>query len=178
MRVGIDLDETVYPFVDVLAKYINMTTDRPVTEMPAATRWAFYEDWGYSLAEYLDLYRQGVDDGFIFAEGDPIPDAWDALTEIRERGHTVHLVTNRFVGRFAHANTEHWLNRWHVPYDTLTYARDKTAVRTNVFLDDKPSNVDELRAVGCRAYVYDRGRSDQANRPYLVSGWSDFLDKL
>jgi hypothetical protein len=175
MRVGIDLDEVTYPFVEILGNWIHRQTDRPRSEMPPATTWAFYEEWGYSADEFLTFYRDGVDAGYIFAAGLPITGALPVLDDLRKNGHTIHLITNRFVGRRVQENTDRWLQKWAVPYDSLTYAEDKSVLNIDLHLDDKPSNVDALRETGCAAYVYDCGRDDQAGHPFLISSWWEFL---
>lgn len=139
-----------------------------------AEDWNFFEHDGYDLAQYLHLFAQGVNDGIIFREGNPIEGSISTLQCFRRLGHSIHLVTDRFVGDRAQENTEQWLREWSVPYDSLTYTKDKTVVRTDWFLDDKPSNVDALRKAGCRAFLLNKGRLDQVGHPFLVRSWLDF----
>lgn len=178
MRIGVDLDETSYPFVDTLARWIHAKTGRPLDEMPPAREWAFYESWGYPVDEFLKHYREGVDAAFILSVGVPIAGARDAILALQSSGHTIHFVTDRFVGECAQANTEEWLTTWEIPYDSITYTKDKTVVQTDAFIDDKVTNVDELRAVGCLAYVFDRGRSEQQGHPHLISDWPAFVAEI
>ena len=171
MRVGLDLDECLYPFVLTWRQWANVKV-RPAEE------WAFYERDGYTTESYLNKFAQGVDAGIIFATGKPIWGAWEMVDRLHSAGHTIHLVTDRSVGVLSQANTEKWLRHWQFHYDSLTYAKNKTVVRTDAFLDDKPQNVDELRAVGCAAFLFDRGRTDQVGHPYLVRSLEEFEQRI
>ena len=175
MRIGVDLDNVLYDFVAALGDYVSFSTGRPRHELGRATCWEFYDkDWGYTLEEFKQFCEDGVNDGFVFAEGAPIGDHVHYLQGWRNLGDTIHLVTDRHNGTRSKENTEHWLNYWNIPYDTLTFAVDKTVVNVDFFIDDKPSNVDALRAAGVKAYLLDCGRSDQVGHPYLVSSFMQF----
>lgn len=171
MRVGIDLDNCVYPFPEVWREWAGLDV-RP------AGCWDFFKEDGYTAPQFLEIFEEGVDAGFIFAVGNPIEGAIEALQELRKQGHTVHIVTDRFVGKSSHANTETWLARWGVEYDSLTYTRDKTILRLDAAIDDHPSHVDALRLVGCHSYLLDRGRTDQVGHRRLVADWPEFVRKV
>ncbi len=180
LRVGIDLDHVLYPFDRGLALFVHEHTGRPLQELGPATRWEFYEDWGYTEDEFLGLYEAGVDAGAVFLEPGPLPGSVEAVQALKAAGHTVHIVTDRSVGKRSHANTEEWLARHNVPFDSLTYSRDKTVVRTDAFVDDIPRNVLVLREAGCAAFMLDRGRTDQAGarEEWAVASLADFVEKV
>ena len=180
MRIGVDLDGPSYSFYSAFAHWAHKTTGRPLDEMPPAKRYEFFEDWGFTLDEFLRLFEDGVNAGFIFLHGDPVPGALPAVEALKAAGHSIHIVTDRFVGRRSHANTEEWLARHKFPYDSLTFSADKTIVRTDAFIDDNPKNVLALRGAGCAAFMLELGRSDQSGFPpeWTVSNWEDFVDKV
>lgn len=171
MRVGVDLDGVVYPFREVFCEYVG----KEYQEFPS---WDFNLELGISDEEFFTLYQKGVDEGFIFIKGDPYPEAVAALRQLYDAGHTIHLVTDRFVGRRAHINTCEWLDRNAIPYNTLHFAKYKPMVKTDVFIDDNPKNVDALRDAGCKAFLLDCKRSDQAKHPWLIPGWDVFLQRI
>jgi len=181
LRIGVDLDDVLYPFVRGLALFIHESTGRPLEELGPATCWEFYErNWGYTENEFLELFEAGVDAGVVFSEGDPLPGSVEAVRALKEAGHSVHIVTDRFVGRRSHANTEEWLAKHEIPYDSLTYSRDKTVVRTDAFIDDNSKNVLALREAGCAAFLLDTGRSDQAGfrQEWTVDSLAGFVEKV
>lgn len=103
-----------------------------------------------------------------------------ALRTLKDQGHSLHVVTDRSVGRRSQASTEAWLAEHGVPYDSATYTADKTLMRTDVFVDDMPSNVLALREAGCAAFLFATGRDDQQGfRPdWVVRSWEDFVERV
>lgn len=165
MRLGIDIDECIYPFVRAWRAYAG------VYERDAED-WDFFHLDGYSLQEYLTVYERGVNNRIILAFGDPVPDSVEVLRRLKEKGHTIHLATDRFVGDYAQHNTAYWLRTNNVPYDTLTFTKDKTILAVDIFLDDKPDNVRAVLDSGTPAYLLNRGRKDQ--EPYGAIDWLEF----
>ena len=181
LHVGVDLDDVLYPFYQGLALFVHEHTGRPLQELGPATCWEFYEkDWGYTEDEFLGLFEAGVDSGAVFLEPGPLPGSVEAVQALKAAGHTVHIVTDRFVGKRSHANTEEWLAKHDVPFDSLTYSRDKTVVRTDAFIDDNPRNVLALREVGCAAFLLDVGRTDQEGfrKEWAVASLAGFVEKV
>ena len=170
-RIGWDLDNVSFPFVQSFLSYAGLP------DIPAKD-WAFYEEHGLTLSNYLAILAQGVDEGYVFTSHPPIDGCIESIQRLRSAGHTIHLVTDRTVGKRAALNTVAWLQRFEFPCDSLTISKDKTIIRTDAFLDDKPQNVDELRAVGCAAFLLDCGRRDQIEHPYLVGSYEEFEQRI
>lgn len=75
----------------------------------------------------------------------------------REQGHTIHIVTHRNdFGAKGIRSTCEWLSRWCVPYDTLSFAKDKTSVPVDVFIEDNVDNVLALQSAGVVAVLMTR----------------------
>lgn len=172
--VGIDLDGVCYDFADSLRTFLEGTHRK----YPNPTRWEFYEDWGYSLEEFLDLCHDGVNAGVIFSHGDPFPGVRDALLRLRDAGHTLHVVTDRSFGKggASEAATRVWLDTHQIPFDSLTFSADKTIVRTDYMIDDKLANYDALHAVGCNVFLLDRPWNQSRTPRDRVTSVSEFAD--
>jgi hypothetical protein len=164
LRVGVDLDGVMYPFVDVLRGFVQGQTGRALCK---TARYDFYADWGYTEADFMRFYADAVDAGVMFATGEPLPGAVEMVRAVKELGCSVHIVTDRSVGASPQANTESWLTRYGISYDSITYSADKTVVRTDVFVDDLQRNVVALRAVGCAAFLLNR----RPGRPLVPAEW-------
>ena len=117
------------------------------------------------------------------AEKPPVPRAHGAASSSTEGPPgcpCTHIVTDRSVGKYSQANTEEWLARHQVPYDTITCARDKTVVGTDAFIDDKSENVVALREAGSAAFLLrsSHNRRDAVPSGWVVDNWGDFVAQV
>lgn len=175
-RVGVDLDGVCYDFADSLRTFLEGTHRK----YPEPTRWEFYEDWGFTLPEFIELCHEGVNAGVIFTEGDPFPGTVEALTRLHSAGHTIHIVTDRSFGSAggSEAATRLWLDGHKIPFDSLTFTSDKTIVRADYFIDDKLQNYDELFAAGVEVYLFDRPWNQHPTPRDRVSSLAEFVEKV
>ena len=182
MRIGVDLDGCVYNFTEALANYIYTKSGLALSAVPSC--WEFYKtDWGMELDEYLKWFEDGVNAGEVFRTGEPFPDSVETLDILADMGHSLYIITDRGVGdpEIVTDSTKEWLSNWDIPHEGLIISSDKTSAPTDYFIDDRPKNVDALRAVGTKAFLLksppgaDYPRKDQAGHPYLIDSWADFL---
>lgn len=157
-RIGIDLDGVCYDFAASLREYCIQACLRFKHECPDATRWEFYEDWGFSLDEFLIACHRGVEAGVIFTHGDPYPNVREAFDRLRAAGHTIHIITDRSFGRegASEAATRGWLDRHGLRFDSLHFTADKTIVKVDAMVDDKLANYDALDAAGVNVWLHKR----------------------
>jgi hypothetical protein len=143
LRIGFDLDGVVYDFRQAMSDYL-ISIGRSECRIEAALpEWDFFKGWGLTLNEYLDLYRNGVDAGYVLRVGDPFPGSVQAMSQLAAAGHTVHIVTDRSIGSepgIAKRHTEDWLAEHKFTYHSLTISSDKTSVATDFFIDDRYEN--------------------------------------
>lgn len=171
MRIGVDLDGCVYDFASDFRKWVHQSTGKPWSELPEATEWRFYESWGMTTQDYLDSLAAGCMDGRVFYDGDPIPDALTELRYLADKGHELHIVTNRmFEG--ARENTLHWLGLWRVPFTSLTFSPDKTVVPVDVFIEDNVENAAALLAAGTPVALFDQPWNRGFDDAVRCEGWS------
>lgn len=143
MRVGIDIDDVLYPWYDVAHRVCEAAG---ITNGVTPETWAPHEEYGCTDVEWLDALGAATLSGELY-NAEPFAGVVDELARLHAAGHTIHLVTAR--GFMQHGTqirdaTVHWLAKWQIPHDSLTFARDKRAVVTDVFLDDAPHNYDQL----------------------------------
>jgi hypothetical protein len=155
MRLGIDLDGCLYPWVESLRKEAEVRGFLR-SNMPEPTRWEFWEDWGMTYQEFKAVFTSGVNAGHIFAHGKPEQGGLLALGALKADGHTLHIISNRSVGHLSLVNTAEWIDAYQVPYDTFTLAADKTIIKTDIAIDDYTVNLNALRDAGTRAVCFDR----------------------
>lgn len=181
LDIGIDLDGVVYSFVDAMRASVHAETGRPLASMPAATCWHFYDtDWGMELSEFLAHFKTGINNGHIFAVGEPIPGAIDGLTALAAAGHRLHLITDRGAPgdpAIALASTRAWLAEHSVPHTSLTISADKTVVpNLATFLDDRVENYEALEAAGMNPFLMDT--STNQGYPARRATWAQFVSQV
>ncbi len=79
----------------------------------------------------------------------------DAVAELRGAGHRVTIVTARTPEPNGRQVLSQWLCRHRIGFDDLRFETAKSRVGCDVYLDDAPHNVAELRIAGHHAVVYD-----------------------
>jgi 5'(3')-deoxyribonucleotidase len=159
LDIGVDLDECVYPFLDVLRHWIHQDTRRPLHTLPPPTDWSLPEQWGYQPDELHAIVARGVAAGVIFRSGSPIPGALEALRQIADAGHRIHIVTARHaidVDDVVEEDTRWWVKEYGLPHTSLTFSSDKSVVPTDVLIDDSPDNYAALEAAGSSPWFFDR----------------------
>lgn len=143
LRVGFDLDGVVYDFRAAISQYLVAVGHDQCTLDKALPHWNFFEGWGLTVDEYMDLYQSGVDAGYVLRVGEPLPGSVEATQRLAEAGHTVHIVTDRSVGSTPGVSARHtaaWLAEHGFVFHSLTFSSDKTVVPTDFFIDDKYEN--------------------------------------
>jgi 5'(3')-deoxyribonucleotidase len=154
MRIGIDIDDVLFPWFD---RAHEACTYAGITNGVTPSQWECWKDYGTSMEAWLGVMEDATLDGSLYT-GAPYPGAIEALRELKAAGHTLHMVTARgfFIhGHLIRKHTVEWLETWHVPHDTLTFAKDKTLVHTDVFVDDSWKNVQALVAAGIPTWMVD-----------------------
>ena len=177
MKIGLDLDGVLYPFHTAYKRWLVHHVARFPADCPEPTRWEFYEDWGLTTEEFLVEFENGVNSGWIFGHGNPFPGAVEQVQRLIDAGHSIHIITDRFIGDpgVAAGSTSEWLSEYKVPYDTLTFSRDKTVIPTSYMIDDKPANIAALAQTACIAYLLDQSWNQEADLP-RVKSVEDFVD--
>lgn len=175
MRVGIDVDDVLFPWFDLA----HAACERAgITRGQTPAQWQCWLDYGCTKDEWLYVMETATLDGSLYA-GEPYEGAIEALHDLVLAGHSLHIVTAR--GFFAHGelirrHTVEWLRDYGVPHHSLTFSKDKTLVRTDVFVDDSCKNVCELEAVGIPTWMVDAPHNQGATDHTRVANVREFAD--
>jgi len=150
LRVGIDLDGVVYPFVDMLRQWLVEERGRLTAEQcPPADHWDFYKDWGLTTPEFLEEFCASIHAGFMFHQGEPIPGSIETMHKLADEGHELIVITSRhIIGAEAEARraTLKWLASHDVALSGIAITPDKGVLATDLFLEDAEHNYDSLEA--------------------------------
>lgn len=158
--VGFDLDGVCFNFADSIRRYLVHAGIRKDSDFPEGEtrRWNFYEDWGFTLEEFIKHCNDGADAGFIFV-GDTRIGAVEAMNTLHDAGYTIRIITDRSFGsrpEVSQINTFNWLDEHGFKYHSVTFSADKTVVHADYFIEDKLENYDALDAIGVKVYLINR----------------------
>ena len=179
-RIGFDIDGVTYKFVDAFRDYIHQSLGLPLDKMPPATRWEFYEDWGFSLQEYLQIIAEGTKHGDVFWKGD----MYDGCKEVVDylyhiRGDEIIFITSRNIKgepNLATLATHHWLNNVAgLPYHELIMSDDKFGQNLDVLFDDAPYQFEKHSEAGEHGVVFDQPWNWHLQHAPRVHGWQGVL---
>lgn len=185
LKLAIDLDGVCYWFTQSLRMYFHEVLGKPLEEMPAPTIWDFWDEWGMTMQEWLDGFNNGVREGHVFRHGDPMEGVVDGFADLREMGHSIHIVTSRPM-EGGIRNTWEWLDEQGLKYDSLTVLQDrkcpKTIIDFDVLLDDLPDHCVDAVEAGKQAVVFSgplNAYNCEANYPNWtgrrVDSWDEFV---
>lgn len=179
MRIGFDVDGVLYNWHSSVRQHLGFDLE----QAPDPTAWHFHETWGLTSEEFGQAVVSGIESGVIFAVGEAMPGAVETFKRLRELGHTIHIVTD--CGSFgppgvAHGARVKWLIEHDLPFDTITFGKDKAVADVDFFIDDKPENIDMMKGQGVAAYLldqpwnqdYDAGR----RRIYSLEEYADIVE--
>ena len=161
---------------------------------PIAAEWTGVDvdvltpDVSYNLPEwkldmfggYEQLHRFAVIQRKLFQELEPIKDAptvlrsLDAHNEIR-----IRIITHRLYIKHFHEETvqqtTHWLDHHGIPYWDLCFMQEKAAVGADLYIEDSPSNVEQLRADGLDTIVFTNSTNEHLAPP-RADTWTQAVD--
>ena len=138
MRLAIDIDSTLHPYWDQLARAARRRFGVDLV----------YEDqinWGISLlrpeqlrACVAETHRE---EAVLAAR--PYPGAVETVRAWHEAGHFIHITSHRVTE--AHDATARWLDSIGLPYDELYCSYDKVSrceeIGIDLLIDDSPQNI-------------------------------------
>lgn len=175
-KVGFDIDDVLFPWY---LRAHEAAKEAGITNGVEPTTWRPYEEYGCTQEDWLEALEVVTLKGSLYLEHGPDEDAARALRSLIFDGHEVHLITARgFIGhsRLIQKHTVRWLERYAIPYKTLSFTRQKglkaKELRLDWFLDD---NEDNFRDVS-QALDYDsnvRIMGSQSRSILLSRPWNE-----
>lgn len=157
--VGWDSDGVLYRFTEAYHSWMNLQGMSLDVDVEAQT-WDWFTQW-QTVEDFLRCMDESVDAGHLFWQGKLYePQIPQNIADLKAAGHENHLVTHRFSGKVkcSQAATKHFYASEGIEFDSITFTKDKTTVKCDVFLEDNLANYDALEAAGVKSYLI--------NRPY------------
>lgn len=161
--VGVDCDGVLADYFKGFRDYIADCLGLEPTDLPIPNSYDFSSDpaWAQVMPtreKFLTWHNDAVADG-LFQHLPMIQGASVALWNLSNAGVYVRIITHRFHKHGTYAgvvsDTVQWLDENAIPYRGLAVERWKSDVGCDIYIDDSPGNVVELRAAGHDCIVFD-----------------------
>ena len=157
--LGVDLDGVCADFYEGLRPIAAEWLGVPVATLPVEVSHGLSE-WGIDEAPggYEALHRFAVTQRNLFRELKPIDHAAMTLRRLSALDVRIRIITNRLFIKYFHqtavSQTIAWLDHYDIPYWDLCFMRDKGAVGANLYVEDSPDNIEQLRGDGYLTVVF------------------------
>ena len=175
--LGVDLDGVCADFYRGLRPIAAEWLGVPLSSLP--------EDVGYGLAEwgidqapggYPALHRFAITQRNLFRELAPMDKCPITLRRLSNRDVRIRIITNRLFIKYFHQEavrqTIEWLDHYDIPYWDLCFMRDKAAVGADLYVEDSPDNVGQLRGDGYPTIVFSNSTNAHLPGP-RADTWGD-----
>lgn len=146
---GVDLDGVCADFYGGLrplaAEWLNVPLKSLATNVSyGLPEWNLDQAGGYDA-----LHRFAVTQRELFRRLKPLPWAPVVLRRLSRKNVRIRIITHRFFIKFFHQEaarqTIEWLDNYDIPYWDLCFVKDKTAVGADLYIEDSPKNIANLR---------------------------------
>ncbi len=183
--LGVDLDGVCGDYEAALRASVARRRGVPPETLPPQASTGHFTEWGMSAEDFREAHRVAVVEDGIFRTMEPYPGVAEVLWRLSDAGVWIRVITHRLLFNGLHessaADTAVWLDQHDIPYRDLCFIGDKAMVGADVYLDDSPHNIDNLRAAGRTAVVFDQLYNRHLDGP-RVRSWAEVeplvLDRL
>lgn len=178
---GVDLDgvcgDYTAAFRTIVASELGVSLDA----LPDARSWDFHE-WNLdAVGGFERLHALAVTEHHMFATMPPIDGVADALWRLSDAGIWIRVITHRLYVNWGHAaavaDTVSWLDGNRIPYRDICFLGNKPDVGADVYVDDAPHNIENLRSAGHEAIVFDQPYNQHLDGPRATS-WTELEDMV
>jgi len=171
---GVDLDGVVGDFYGKIREIAAEWLNKPLDSLTRDVSYGLQE-WGLDeFGGYERLHRFAVTQRNIFRDMEPIENASAILRKLSNQGIRVRIITHRLFLKYSHrasiTQTVDWLDNYDIPYWDICFMNDKGAVGANVYIDDAPENIINLRKLGCNTIVFSNSTNREMGGP-RASNW-------
>lgn len=156
--IGVDLDGVCADFYtrmrEIAAEWFEVDASALADEVSYGLT-----EWGIATPEqYQSLHRFAVTQRDLFSTMPMIPGARQHLRRLSDEGYRIRIITHRLFIQFFHeaavSQTVRWLDDQGIPYWDLCFMKDKDQVGADIYIEDNPHNIDQLRRHGHDAICF------------------------
>jgi 5'(3')-deoxyribonucleotidase len=175
MKIVIDTDEVLRQFINrLITVYKHYYPDHEIKEI---TEWKLAPF--FPIGDKITDFYSGEHSYSIYFNADPFEGAKEFIDTLKSMGHDIIIVSSQ-PSVSAERYTLDWYNWNDIYYDAISFmnkkrSKNKWLIEGDIYLDDSPENIIELRKQGKRAVYFTRKWNE--NYPgERVSSFQEFID--
>jgi 5'-nucleotidase len=176
--LGVDLDAVCADYEGAFRTSVARQFGRDETELTPQTVMDAYSEWGMTFEEFQQAHLRAVLEDRMFREMAPLPGVSESLWQLSDEGVWIRIITHRLIFNGAHevsaADTAWWLDHHDIPYRDLCFIGAKPDVGADLYVDDSPTNIVNLRANGRTVLAFDQPYNRDLAGP-RVRDWSEVV---
>jgi 5'(3')-deoxyribonucleotidase len=177
--IGVDLDGVCADFYGRMRHIAAEWFERPIDELPAEVSYGLSE-WGITDKNHYDsLHRFAVTQRELFSSMEMVPGARKYLRLLSDDGYRIRIITHRLFIHYFHATavqqTVNWLDSHGIPYWDLCFMKEKSQVGADIYVEDTPVNIDQLRSKGLYTICFGNSTNRHIKEPRADS-WQEVYD--
>jgi beta-phosphoglucomutase-like phosphatase (HAD superfamily) len=174
--IGVDLDGVCSDFYGRMREIAAEWFERPLDDLTTDVSYELPE-WGIETPDqYESLHRFAVTQRQLFETSPMIPGARLHLRKLSDEGARIRIVTHRLFIHYFHnlavSQTVDWLDRNGIPYWDLCFMKDKEQVGADIYVEDRPANIERLRAKGFHTICFGNSSNRAVTAPRAKS-WAE-----
>jgi 5'(3')-deoxyribonucleotidase len=175
--LGVDLDGVCADFYGRMREIAAEWLERPLDDLTRDVSYGLPE-WGIGSdeEEYRSLHRFAVTERDLFKTLPMIPGARRILRKLSGEGYRIRIITHRLFIEFFHelavSQTIHWLDHHGIPYWDLCFMKAKDQVGADIYIEDTPNNVLDLRTQGLFAICFANSTNKEIEEP-RAANWDE-----
>jgi len=174
--IGVDLDGVCSDFYGRMREIAAEWFERPIEELTPDVSYGLPE-WGVKDKEqYESLHRFAVTQRALFKSSPMIPGARKYLRLLSDEDARIRIITHRLFIHYFHGlavgQTIEWLDEHGIPYWDLCFMKAKEQVGADIYVEDTPQNVRNLRIKSLYTICFGNSTNRDVETP-RASSWEE-----
>lgn len=176
--LALDLDGVVADYVPAIKQITAERFNVPLASLSDPATYSLQDSgWGFSPdMTYFQVHADAVEEYELYSNLPVMPGAVEAVKGLVDLGVSIHIITSRFVVHGQHrkvvSQTVEWLDKIGLPYNDISFLKDKASVKASLFVDDAPSNITSIRESGSEVLIFDASYNLDMPGP-RASNWNE-----
>jgi 5'(3')-deoxyribonucleotidase len=180
IRLLLDCDGVLSDFVGGAVRLYNTLTGRRI-DPDSIKEWNFTGALEFETKAQKERYDKALRAPGFAMSLDPLPGSKEAVKKLCERV-SVHIVTSPLSGSVTWAHErEVWLDlHYGIPHSRVHHSQTKYVLSGDLFVDDKPENVQEwayYNPLGT-AFLWDTSGNRQDKELERLRSWDELLERI